>query len=155
MDKGRWEGIADPYREIRAEGTHGVRLWIFSSIRGSEVGQTRVGVSSELARCRRLSVADGGNVLYSWKAKSAGDIRAKESTYGSAWTVSFAKNSEWATVAGVSGAPREDISAEGHLFSLGRQLLRTSRTHTGARKRRSLAYVSPTACACLGRMNTS
>ena len=50
----------------------------FFSIFGSEVGQAWGAVSAELARCRRLSVADGSNVLDSWRAKRAESIRAKE-----------------------------------------------------------------------------
>ena len=88
----------------------------FFSICGGEVGQTWEALRAELLRGRRRSVADGSNVLEDWKAKRAGAIMAKESTYGPSWTVSFAKNSDWATVAGLS-ASRMAISSENHLFS--------------------------------------
>ena len=110
----------------------------FFSICGGEVaGQTWDAVCAELLHGRRMSVAGGSNVLEAWKAKRAGAIMAKESTYGPSRDVSFAENSDRATVAGLP-ASRMAIRP-GTTYSPERRLLRTSRTHTNARKRKNRA----------------
>ena len=145
----RWGGsLLTQSVEVESGWIRGVRIRIFFPICGREVGQSWEAVSEELVRGRIMSVSDGSNVLEAWKEKRAGAIRAKESTYGSSRSVSFAKNSDWATVAGLS-ASRMATSPANHLCSRP-----AAAPHFKHRRRKGRAYAASAACSCLGQMGT-
>ena len=106
----------------------------FFSISGKGARRTWGSISPLLREAVSDARENGRNVMDQWALLKRSAVEEKESAYGPAWSMSFSKNADWATVSGLA-ACRMSVSAEQHLFSrAATSMLHFKRTYERAKR---------------------